>query len=1053
MASLVIPIAAAAAPEGAKLEFIAGGFDAEVMALVQPPGDDRVFVVERKGFIHIIESDGNVPSTPFLNVDPIAQSLNGLVFHPNFQTNRKFYVYTVESSKTRVVEYQADAGDPNVADTSTRRLVLERPRQSNDHKGGQMEFGADGYLYMSLGDGGPPPGDPFENGQDITTIDGSIIRIDHVTGDGHPDNPFVGVTGDDAIWIYGFRHPWRFSFDDATGLMYIGDVGDAAREEIDVVAPDQGGDNFGWDVMEGTRCFEDPEGNEAPCGDPSYTMPDVEYTHDEGCAVIGGYVYHGTQISQMQNKYFYADYCEGYIKSFQYVNGNVTNEEDWTAALGAVPLITSFGEANDGELYLATDGDVYKIVPDGPPPAVGTIRGSVWSDDNGNGLQNAGEPKVPGVTVELWVDSDTDGTADIQIDSDVTGGQGGYQFPDLAITSTYIVRVDAPLGFKPTVQDAGSNDNNDSDANPVTGFTGPITIEDGEVDNSVDFGLVEAEVATIAGLMWRDDDGDGIQDAAELPYQGLWAWLYTDDDKNGTPDTKVDIFNVAADGAYSFSVDPANTYFVEMGQQIFLQEEVELVVPNRTTRSPRNQGNDDTVDSDAKVGTGFAGPLNLVDGEVQAHVDAGFVPLPAGYPELVADDGAVAYWRLGEATGTTAIDIAGENHATVVGTPQWGQAGLVGDTDTSLRLDGATFVDVPDSDDINTGGPYEARSVEAWFIVDDAEPTQMIYEEGSASRGLSMYVEGGKVYGGIWNESNNDATTPWPSTPFLSTAIDAGTAYHVVLTYSFANDAVELHLNGELAEAASGVGRWFGHGADIGIGSMNEGTRLHSGARNSGPQFEFVGIVDEIAVYPAALTELQISTHFGGQGVFFCAGLHATIVGTTGDDVIDGTSGPDVIFGRGGNDTIRGLGGDDVICGGVGADDIDGGDGADRLYGGAGPDTLSGGAGVDLLVGGNGADSLDGGTQSDTLRGKNGADTLDGGGGSDILAGGSWNDVINGGSGSDTLRGDKGNDTLNGDGGDDTLFGGRGIDTLDGGAGTDTCEVGPGGATATACEA
>ncbi|NND01617.1 MAG: hypothetical protein HKN91_02420 [Acidimicrobiia bacterium] len=865
ISTLMTPIAGAA-PAGAKLEFIAGGFDAEVMALVQPTGDDRGFVVERKGFIHIIEADGNVPSTPFLNVDPIAQSLNGLVFHPNFENNRQFYVYTVESSKTRIVEYKADANNPNVADTSTRRIVLERPRQSNDHKGGQMEFGADGYLYMSLGDDGPPPGDPNENGQDITTIDGSIIRIDHVTGDGHPDNPFVGVPGDDAIWIYGFRHPWRFSFDDATGLMYIGDVGDAAREEIDVVAPDQGGDNFGWDVMEGTRCFEPPQGNEAPCGDPSYTMPDLEYTHDEGCAVIGGYVYHGTQIPQMQNRYFYADYCEGYIKSFQYVNGNVTNEEDWTSVLGAVPLVTSFGEANDGELYLATDGDVYKIVPDGPPPQVGTIEGTVWSDDNENGLQNGGEGGISGVTVELWIDSDSDGSPDIEVDSQTTDGSGDYSYPGLAITSDYVIKVEAPVGKTPTLQDVGGDDTVDSDVDPASGFTAAITLSDGEVDDTVDAGLVDAPVGTIAGRSWRDEDGDGIQDAGESGFAGLYAWLYTDDDLDGTPDTKVDTFFSGASGQWTFDVDPAKTYYIEMGQQIFLQEEVELVLPNRTEWSPQDQGGDDTVDSDVNAATSYAGPITVVDGEVNDTIGGGFVPLPAGYADLVADDGAVAYWRLGELGGNTALDSARTNDGTIVGNTGWGEPGMVGDSDTSMRFDGSTFIDVPDSTDINKGGPFEARTVEAWFIVDDTAQTQIIFEEGSTSRGLSIYVDSGSVYGGIWNRTNNgDGTTPWPTTPFLSAPVNAGLPYHVVLAYSFANDSVALYLNGSLAESTSGVGRWFGHGGDIGVGAMNQGTRLHTGGRNSGDQFYYSGILDEVAVYPTALSAAQVFSHFGGE--------------------------------------------------------------------------------------------------------------------------------------------------------------------------------------------
>jgi len=1028
LTSFMTPIAGAA-PGGAKLEFVAGGFEIEVMALVEPPGDDRLFVVERHGYITIVEPDGTVLATPFLNVDPIAQSLNGLVFHPDFESNRLFYIYTVQSLVTQIVEYEADAGNPNIADTSTRRVILERQRQSNNHKGGQMEFGADGYLYVSIGDGGPPPGDPFENGQDITTIDGSIIRIDHVTGAGAPGNPFIGVAGDDAIWVYGLRHPWRFSFDDATGLMYVGDVGDGAREEIDVIAPSQAGANFGWDVMEGTSCFEPPQGNEAPCNDPSYTMPDLEYTHQEGCSVIGGYVYHGTAIPQLQDQYIYADYCEGWIKTFEFVGGAVTNEQDWTATLGALPFVTTFGEDNDGELYVAADGDVYRIVADGPPPAVGTIRGTVWSDDDGNGLQGGAEPLVAGVDVELWVDSDKDGTADIQLDSKTSGSQGNYAFPGLAITETYVVRVDAPVGSMPTTRDVGNDDTIDSDADPATGFTGPITLRDGEVDNTVDFGLVPAEVATIAGRTWRDSDGDGIQDAGEPGFAGLWAWLYID--AGGDPGAKIDAVTMDGDGNYTFDVDPASAYHVLLGQQIFIDGELKLVLPNRTIRSPQDQGPDDARDSDTSPVTGFAGPISVVDGEVNDTVDGGFVPLAAGYPELVAEDGAVAYWRFGENGGTDVIDIAGTNHGTVIGTPDWGQRGFVDDTDTALRLDGSTFIAIPDSPDINLGGPYEARSVEGWFIADDTEATQVLYEEGSTSRGLSLYIDAGRIYGGIWNTTDDDDTTPWSSEPFLSAPIAVGAAYHVVLTYDFAADLVQLHVNGELVDSDSGVGRWFIHTADIGIGAMNDGTRLHTGGRHSGDQLEFSGVIDEFAIYPTALNGAQIRSHYEvDPASFSCLGLAATIVGTMGDDVITGTAGRDVIFARGGDDIVKGLGGADTICGGAGNDVLRGGSGADTLIGGSGADVITGDAGQDRLLGGPGHDRLSGGTEADKLRGGTHADVLGGGAGNDILAGGSGHDEVWGGLGNDILGGNKGHDALKGGAGSDRCSGDSGFATM-----------------------
>ncbi len=868
VASLNLAVAAAV-PGGAQLQFIGAGFDDEVMDVVFAPGDDSIYIVERPGVVRIIEQDGTILPTPFLDVDSRATSINGLVFHPDYETNGLFYVYTVEDGlpgNTYILEYQVSA-DPDRADHSSRRVVLTRPRQANNHKGGQMAFDSLGNLVVSFGDGGPPPGDPFENGQNINTIDGSIIKIDPVTGAGAPGNPFIDAPGDDAIWIYGFRHPWKYSIDELTGLMYIGDVGDAAREEIDVVAPDQAGDNFGWDVMEGTRCFEDPEPGEAPCGDPSYVMPDVEYPHsgpDGGCAVIGGYVYRGTQIPSMQGQYFYADYCRGWIKSFEYVNGAVTNQQEWTTVFGAIPDVTSWGQDNAGELYLAVLGTIYKIVPDGPPAEVGTIQGTAWDDVNLDGLQ-LGEPAVANVVMELWVDSNTDGTPDLQLGSTATDGSGNYQFTDLATTSTYMIKAEPAIGQSLTTRDVGGDDTIDSDFDPVTGFTGPIVLAADEVNDTIDAGLIAAPFGTLGGRTWHDPDGDGIQDPGDAGFPGLWAWLYTDDDLDGTPDTKVEEALVDEFGAYSFALSPALTYYVLFGQQIFIEGELTLVLPNRTTWSPLQAGADPAADSDADPATGFAGPLSVTDGEVNLTIDAGFVPAAVDYADLVTEDGAAAYWRLGEAAGTTADDAVGAVDGTVTGLAGWGAVGLVGDTDTALRFDGTTRVAIPDSTVINIGGPFEQRTIEAWIQPDAVGSRQIVWEEGSTSRGASVYVEGGNVYGGIWNRTNNgDGTTPWASTIFLSGSVVAGLAHHVVLVYDYPNDSVELYINGVSADVATGVGRWFAHGDDVAIGALNGGTRFHTGGQFGGNSRAFSGIIDDVAIYNDALTASQIFSHFSG---------------------------------------------------------------------------------------------------------------------------------------------------------------------------------------------
>ncbi len=878
---------AAAEPSGAKLEFFASGLDDEVMAIAFAPGDDRMFIVERAGLIKVIQPDGTVLPTPVLDIRSAVFSINGLVFHPDFQTNRLFYTYAIEDGKTRILEYEMSAADPNVADPSSRRLVLERQRDSNFHAGGQMEFGPDGYLYMSLGDGGQPPGDPWENGQDITTIDASIIRIDHATGQGAPDNPFVDGAGDDAIWIYGLRHPWRFSFDEATGLMYVADVGSGTYEEVNIVAPDQGGDNFGWDVMEGTNCYEEPEGNEAPCGDPSYILPTYQYSHAVGCSIIGGYVYHGLQVPQMQNQYFYSDYCEGWIKSFEYVDGQITNEQDWTGLLGSVPLVTTWGQDNAGELSLAVNGTIYKIVPDGPPPEVGTIAGTVWADDDLDGLQG-GEAGVAGVSVELWVDSNDDGAADLQLDATTTNGAGNYQFPSLAITSTYVIRFDAPVGKDLTLRDVGSDDAIDSDPDPQTGFTAPITLDAGEVDATIDAGLVPAPVGVISGRIWNDLDGDGLQGGGEPGFPGLFAWLYTDDDFNGNPDTKIDAVAVDANGEYLFNVDPAFSYFLLYGQQIFINGQLTLNLPNRTTRSPRDVGADDTIDSDADEVTGFAGPITVSDGETIDAVDAGFVPLPASYAETIADDGATGHWRLGEATGTTAFDAAGSAHATYVGDPGLDAAPLIVDEDQAVHFDGSDDgVHLVNSPAMNQGGPYATKSVELWFRADDVLRRQVLIEQGSVTRGLNVYLQGGQLFGGMYNTDTFQGGTPWGPV-FLSTPVAAGTTHHVVLVLDQPQDTLRLYMNGELAASAGGVGLLYNHGLSA-VAKQRDWARYVNGA-SQGEINHFAGTIDEVAIYPSALDAFTVADHYATGSEGATTNPTAEIVAPPGGSVVAGTT-------------------------------------------------------------------------------------------------------------------------------------------------------------------
>ena len=352
-----------------------------------PPGDTgRLFIVEQHtGRIKILNlNTGIVNALPFLDIDGLStgneQGLLGLAFDPNYAGNGFFYVnFTETNGTTNIRRYQVSAGDPDIADASTTATVMTYAQPFSNHNGGWLGFGPDGFLYISSGDGGSG-NDPGNRAQDITDQRlGKILRI-NVNGDDFPadatrnyaiptDNPFVGVAGDDEIWAYGLRNPWRASFDRLTGDLYIADVGQNQREEINFQpASSKGGENYGWRVMEGTRCNipNDP----LPCGDASFTPPIHEYSHtpgsDGGFSITGGYVYRGP-IPDLQGIYFFADYVSNQIWSFRFDGANKTDFANRTAQVsvdaGSVQSISSFGEDASGNLYIVSlDGEVFTIV-------------------------------------------------------------------------------------------------------------------------------------------------------------------------------------------------------------------------------------------------------------------------------------------------------------------------------------------------------------------------------------------------------------------------------------------------------------------------------------------------------------------------------------------------------------------------------------------------------------------------------------------------------------------------------------------------------------------
>ncbi|MCB2222991.1 MAG: PQQ-dependent sugar dehydrogenase [Actinobacteria bacterium] len=344
---------------------VADGFSFPVYA-ASPAGDDRVFVVERAGVVAVVEPGGSVRGDPFLDLTDLIDSASGvelgmlgLAFHPDYAANGRFFVHYTDLDTDSVIAEYAVSADPNVADPASGKVILEVDQVGFRHRGGMLTFGPDGYLYIGLGDGT----DAAVNPQSLDTLQGSILRIDVDGGDPYavpPGNPFTTTDGLGEIWAYGLRNPWRFSIDAAGGRLYVGDVGEENWEEIDTVALADGGANFGWPLMEGSTCYFD-----AACGSRTDVIrPILEYPHEgDQCAVTGGYVYRGAAIPQLDGHYFYADWCAGWVRSFVFDGENVTQPQDWTAALGELGSVASFGLDGAGELLLvASDtGAVYRL--------------------------------------------------------------------------------------------------------------------------------------------------------------------------------------------------------------------------------------------------------------------------------------------------------------------------------------------------------------------------------------------------------------------------------------------------------------------------------------------------------------------------------------------------------------------------------------------------------------------------------------------------------------------------------------------------------------------
>ena len=354
-------------PNSVTLTPFLSGFSSPIDLQPVDDASGRQFVVEQAGLIRIVQAGAILP-TPFLDIRSRVtfsgeMGLLGVAFHPGLAQHPLLYVNYIRTVaaqiQTVIAEYHVSAADPNQADPATERILLTVNQPFTNHKAGQLAFGPDGFLYFGLGDGGSG-GDPFGNGQNLQTLLAKMMRIDvdHTSGSlpyAIPsDNPYVSGGGLPEIWAYGLRNPFRFSFDSATGKLFLGDVGQNAYEEVDIL---QKGGNYGWNTMEGLHCYNPPTG----CNMTGLQLPIAEYSHSEGDAIIGGYVYHGTAISGLGGSYILGDYGTG--KIWRLTQDSTSAWQRTLLVTG--PSLSSFGRDSAGELYVLdySGGAILKITP------------------------------------------------------------------------------------------------------------------------------------------------------------------------------------------------------------------------------------------------------------------------------------------------------------------------------------------------------------------------------------------------------------------------------------------------------------------------------------------------------------------------------------------------------------------------------------------------------------------------------------------------------------------------------------------------------------------
>ncbi|HBC46297.1 MAG TPA: hypothetical protein DCZ43_04555 [candidate division Zixibacteria bacterium] len=377
---------------------VASGLNQPTYVTSSPVNPKVLYILEQTSGLIKIQRDGTVLPRPFLNIhDRVGNTggergLLGLAFHPDYANNGYFFIdYTNYSGNTKISRFQVTS-EPDSSDPNSEFVVLTIAQPYPNHNGGMLAFGPnDGYLYIGMGDGGSG-GDPENRAQNDNELLGKILRIDINNGQPYAiplSNPFVGIPGKrPEIWAKGVRNPWRFSFDNLNGNLYIGDVGQNLWEEIDFQsASSPGGENYGWRRMEGLHCYNPP----ANCDPGGLIYPIYEYSHDLGCSITGGYVYRGGILPTLAGTYFFADYCSARIWSFSFDGSNIVDFTERTTELApgsgqSINNISSFGRDGYGEIYIIdySDGEIYKIIPRHP----GSMRGNIAAP-SGQGIPDA----------------------------------------------------------------------------------------------------------------------------------------------------------------------------------------------------------------------------------------------------------------------------------------------------------------------------------------------------------------------------------------------------------------------------------------------------------------------------------------------------------------------------------------------------------------------------------------------------------------------------------------------------------------------------------------